>query len=75
MIHALAVYVGLICGQKVAWLLYGAFIFHVPPAGYGHSLPFIYAMWLAVVLLSYLPCKYFAEFKQKHTDKRWLSYL
>ncbi len=74
-IHALAVYVGLICRQKVAWLLCGAFIFHSPPTGYGHNLPFVYAMWFAVVLLLYLPCKYFAEFKQKHTDKQWLRYL
>jgi uncharacterized membrane protein len=74
-IHTLAVYVGLICGQKVAWLLYGGFMFHLPPAGYGHSLPFIYAMWLAVVLLLYPLCKWFAEFKRQHTDTWWLRYL
>jgi uncharacterized membrane protein len=74
-IHALAVCLGLICGQKVAWLLYGGPLLHLPPAGYGHGLPFIYAMWLAVVLLMYLPCKWFAEFKQQHSDWRWLSYM
>ncbi len=74
-IHALAVYVGLICGQKVAWLLYGGFVFRSPPPGYGHSLPFIYAMWFAVVLLLYPFCKLFAEFKQRHADWWWLRYL
>ena len=62
-IHTLAVCVGLICGQKVAWLLYEGPMLHLPPDGYGHDLPFIYAMWLAVVLLMYRPCKWFAEFK------------
>ena len=74
-IHTLAVYVGLICGQKVGWLLYGGFMLHLPPAGYGHSLPFIYSMWLAVVLLLYPYCKLFAEFKQRHPDWWWLRYL
>ena len=74
-IHALAVCAGLICGQKVAWLLYGGPMLHLPPAGYGHGLPFIYAMWLALVLLMYLPCKWFAEFKQLHSDWQWLRYM
>jgi uncharacterized membrane protein len=74
-IHALAVWTGLICRQKVAWLLYGGPMLHLPPDGYGHSLPFIYAMWLAVVLLLYPLCKWFAEFKQRRADWRWLSYL
>jgi uncharacterized membrane protein len=74
-IHALAVCVGLICGQKVAWLLYGGPILRLPPAGYGHGLPFIYATWLAIVLLMYLPCKWLAEFKQQHSDWQWLRYM
>ena len=74
-IHTLAVYVGLICKQKVGWLLYGGFIFHTPPAGYGHNLPFTYAIWAAVVVFLYPLCKWFADFKRKHADKWWLSYL
>ncbi len=75
LIHTLAVWVGLIYGQKVAWLLYGGPMLNASPAGYGHSLGFIYAMWFAVVLLMYPLCKWFAEFKQQHTDWRWLRYL
>jgi uncharacterized membrane protein len=75
LIHALAVWVGLICGQKVAWLLYGGFFLHSPPAGYGHNLAFIYLRWLAVVFLLYLPCKWFMNFKQQHADWWWLRYL
>jgi len=74
-IHTLAVMVGLICRQKVAWLLYGGSMLHLPPSGYGHGLPFIYATWVAVLLLLYPLCKLFAEFKQQHPDRRWLRYL
>jgi uncharacterized membrane protein len=45
------------------------------PLGYGHSLPFIYAMWLLVVALLYRPCRWFMEFKSRHRDWTWLSYL
>jgi hypothetical protein len=62
-------------GQKVAWLLYGGFVFHFPPVGYGHSLPFIYAIWLAVVLGLYPLCKWFAEFKHRHPNQWWWRYL
>jgi uncharacterized membrane protein len=75
LIHTLAVWVGLICGQKVAWLLYGGPMLQLAPDGYGHNLPFIYAIWLVVVLLMYRPCKWFAELKEQHTDWRWLRYL
>ena len=75
LLHALAVWVGFFYGQKIAWLLHGGFMFHAPPAGYGHNLPFIYAMWFAAVVVSYLPCKCFVTFKQQHPDCWWLRYL
>lgn len=45
------------------------------PMGYGHGLPFIYAMWLLAVGLLYLPCRWFMEFRARHRDWTWLSYL
>ncbi len=45
------------------------------PAGYGHGLPFIYGMWILVVSLLYLPCRWFMEFRGRHRDWGWLSYL
>lgn len=74
-IHTLAVYTGLICKQKVAWLLYGGFMLQPVPQGYGHGLPFIYAMWFAVVLFMYPLCKWFRGIKQRHTSWWWLRYL
>jgi uncharacterized membrane protein len=44
------------------------------PRGYGFSLPVIYAVWAAVVLALYLPCRWFASVKARRRDW-WLSYL
>jgi uncharacterized membrane protein len=45
------------------------------PLGYGHGLPFIYAMWILAVAILYLPCRWFMEFRSRHRDWNWLSYL
>ena len=44
------------------------------PANYGLSLPGIYAVSLLVVVALYLPCRWFAELKQRRTEW-WWSYL
>ena len=72
-IHWLAVGVAALRGQSVRWLFHGAF-FGDTPVGYGYNLPFVYLMWMAAVLILYLPCRWFAEFK-KHRRDWWLSYL
>lgn len=73
--HTLAVYVALEFHQRAAWLLYGGPLLMPIPRGYGHGLPFIYAMWLLVVILLYWPCKWFMNLKQQHPDWWWLRYL
>ena len=45
------------------------------PAGYGHGLPFIYAMWILAVAILYFPCLWFMEFRARHRDWNWLSCL
>ena len=45
------------------------------PVGYGHGLPFVYAMWITTVALLYLPSRWFMEFRSRHRDWTWLSYL
>ena len=57
--------------------LQGAVIadFATKPAGYGHGLPFIYAMWILAVAILYLPCLWFMELRSRHRDWTWLSYL
>jgi hypothetical protein len=45
------------------------------PVGYGHGLPFVYAMWILAVAMLYWPCRWFMEFRGRHRDWGWLSYL
>lgn len=40
----------------------------------GWSLPVVYAIWMAVVLALYLPCRWFMGVKARRRDA-WLSYL
>jgi uncharacterized membrane protein len=44
------------------------------PDSYGVSLPVVYLIWIGVVLILYLPCRWFAALKQRRRDV-WLSYL
>lgn len=45
------------------------------PGGGGYSLLVVYGVWLFVVLSLYPLCKWFSDYKMKHREKRWLSYL
>jgi uncharacterized membrane protein len=74
LIHLLAIMVSLAFRQPI---LHGSVIadFATKPAEYGHGLPFIYAMWILVVAILYLPSRWFMEFRSRHRDWTWLSYL
>jgi uncharacterized membrane protein len=73
-IHLLAVVMAVLFHQPMDWLLHGAFLMNATPDGYGHGLPFIYLMWLTVLLILYFPCLWFMGVKQRRKDW-WLSYL
>ena len=74
LIHILAILAALAFHQPA---LHGSAIadFATKPAGYGHGLPFIYAMWILAVAILYLPCRWFMELRSRHRDWAWLSYL
>ena len=44
------------------------------PAGFGYTLPTVYAVWLLVVVLMYVPCLYFSQLKERRHEW-WLRYL
>jgi len=44
------------------------------PANLGYGLWFVYTMWAFVIMILYLPCKWYDEYKSKH-QHWWLSYL
>jgi uncharacterized membrane protein len=72
-IHPLAVLAGLVRGMPVAWLFSPAAL-GPPPEGWPLSLPGIYAAWAVVLVVLYLPCRWFAGVKARHPGG-WLSYL
>jgi uncharacterized membrane protein len=74
LIHVMAILVALASHQPV-W--HGPIIGGISPKpfGYGHGLPFVYAMWILAVAILYLPCRWFMELKCRHRDWAWLSYL
>ena len=75
LIHLIAIFAAYAFHQPVGWLWHGAMFLQRTPPGYGHGLPFIYAMWILAVAILYLPCLWFMEFKARHRDWSWLGYL
>jgi uncharacterized membrane protein len=74
LIHLMAFAVALAFHQPIA---HGPVIadFAQKPTGYGHGLPFVYAMWISAVTILYLPCRWFMKFRAQHRNWPWLSYL
>jgi uncharacterized membrane protein len=54
--------------------LFGGVAIEAKPEGYGLGLPAAYLLWMIVVAVLYLPCRWFAEVKRRRDDA-WLSYL
>jgi uncharacterized membrane protein len=50
----------------------GSFLFE--PPGYGFPLWTVYLVWLTVIALLYLPCRWYGNYKRTH-KQWWLSYL
>jgi uncharacterized membrane protein len=74
--HLLAILIGLLAGQPVAWQWESPIDkFTKPPlTGIGFPLWVVYLCWIGGVLLLYPLCKWFAGVKARRHDW-WLSYL
>jgi uncharacterized membrane protein len=70
-IHVLAGMVKTLAGHPVSWFT-GPFD---APSGYSFSLPFVYLMWALVLAILYVPCRWYAGFKQRRKERTWLSYV
>jgi hypothetical protein len=73
LLHTMAVAFAAIAQGDVAWLS-GGLPIEAKPEGYGLALPSVYLLWMLVVAMLYLPCRWFAEVKRRRRDA-WLSYL
>jgi hypothetical protein len=70
-IHVMAKVVNSLAGRPIPWTFapFGA------SPGYSYSLPIVYLMWVLVVAILYVPCRWYAKLKQRRKDWTWLSYL
>ena len=62
-------------GYKVSDLVFGPFKFGRPETGGGVSLPYVYLIWLVIVVLMYPLCKWYGAYKEANKSKAWLRYL
>jgi uncharacterized membrane protein len=74
LLHVMSIFVALAFHQPI-WHGPVNADFAQRPLGYGHGLPFVWAMWILAVAILYLPCLWFMEFRSRHRDWAWLSYL
>jgi len=77
LIHLAAVIVSLLrTGSVAPWLFMNHPVMNPPsPPGYVWSLGLLYLVWVIVVTLLYIPCRWFAALKQRRKDIAFLSYL
>jgi uncharacterized membrane protein len=77
LIHLLAVILCYVQNGAIHWMFespdLGAYPF-TPPPGWGLPLPWIYLVWVAVVVTLYPVCAWFAGVKRREASP-WLSYL
>ena len=73
--HGLAVLLGLVALQPVAWQFMNFNDrFGTQPPNTGFRLWVVYVLWILGVLLLYPLCKWYADLKRRRNDW-WLSYL
>jgi uncharacterized membrane protein len=76
LIHLLALGVAMVRTPDAVWWLFANHPMAMPPApdGYRWSLPLLYLVFAAAVVLLYFPCRWLAARKVSGSN-RWLSYL
>jgi hypothetical protein len=77
LIHCAAMIVSLLrTGSVAAWLFMNHPVMNPPsPPGYVWSIGLLYLVWLIVVSVLYIPCRWYAALKQRRKDIGFLSYL
>ena len=76
LIHFLAMVVAQFTGYGYQSMLLADWVSAVPALkGFGFPLWVVYMVWIGVVVALYPLCNMFDNYKRKHKEKRWLSYL
>jgi uncharacterized membrane protein len=73
-IHPLVFLMVFLQGFKSADMVFG-FNFGRPKSGSGLELWAVYLIWIAIVVVMYPLCKWYARYRENHKEKMWLRYL
>jgi len=73
LLHTLLVIVFFATGHTTAQISSGGPFLFQPP-GFGYGLAVVYVIWIAIVAVLYLPCRWFSKYKMEHRQW-WLSYI
>lgn len=74
LVHILALSLHLVRGGKWSDFTFGA-TFGGVPVGSGVELPVLYLIWIVVLLMLYVPSKWFAGIKARNRGAAWTSYI
>ncbi|MFL5604464.1 MAG: DUF1624 domain-containing protein [Gemmatimonadaceae bacterium] len=77
LIHVVAVIICYARYRSAHWMFESPDLGHypfTPPPGWGYSLPVVYLVWAAVVIMMYPLCRWYAAVKARRSES-WLSYL
>jgi hypothetical protein len=73
LIHSLALVAGMLTVGDIGFM-FSKYGFGRYPATYGFDLGEVYLVWVFVVLVLYIPCRWFMGVKRRNRSV-WLSYL
>lgn len=73
LIHLLCVIAFFATGRDIGEAAGGMMAFR--PNDFGFSLPIVYLIWVAVLIMIYPVCRQYGEYKRRHPEKKWLQYL
>lgn len=75
MIHSAALLVNFIRTGNTLQDKYGSAPFTSLPEDRRWGLPLLYLVFISVEIILYLACRWYAGYKSKHPEQRWLKYL
>ena len=74
LIRILDIIVFFVMGYKTSQISTPGQPFLFQPPTFGFNLAGVYMMWLLVIIILYLPCRWYSKYKKTHSQW-WLSYL
>lgn len=74
LIHTLCVILFFVSGYSTSQISDPQVPFLFRPATFGYPLVIVYSIWLSLITLLYLPCRWYDKYKRTH-HQWWLSYL